>query len=227
MKKTFLYKVLPLVAVALVVFFFATSCEKEENKITIVQEPEIEEDLYMYWCGQYGDKKEYYEKIDSIYVITVHEPNNDLLASAKMATGHLYANCGISGTGLWMMVLTKTGEIDSMLTFLRSTGEDFGYCHLLKEAEPEEGVNINRWTTRQIFVSPKQDVDLVQLMDELKVPYIKDTFTGRGDGNSHIVYLGGEKDLSLYYSNRLYETGKVNYAQPNFWRKGNIMHKRN
>ena len=77
------------------------------------------------------------------------------------------------------------------------------------------------WTTRQIFVQTKQNVDVAQLLNDTKTPYFREEQFG-SDSNTHLVYLKGEKDLSLYYCNRLYETGKVHFAEPNFGQMGSF-----
>ena len=216
MKKIFL----PLFIVALFGLIAITSCKKEENTTNVVPPtpyPVLEDDDYEYMGS---GEKIYYDVIDSVFVITVHERNDSLFARAKRKMRHLYSIEITASTN--MMVYTSTGEIDSMLAYLKSTGEDFGYCHLLKERGSMD--DIRYWPCRQIFVNPKQNVEVAQLLDELEIPYFKEELFL--DGPTRLVYLKGEKDLSLYYSNRLFETGKVDFAEPNMGSLGSY-YKRN
>ena len=198
--------------------FIITSCEKEKSTNNVATPtpdplpPVIQDDDYVYTSS---GEKIYYDVLDSMFAVTTHSINDSLFIRAKQAKGHLYTCINTNYT--WMHINSATGEIDSMLAFLRETGEDFGYCHLLMERGSM--YDFRYWPTRQIFVKTKQNVDISQLLNDTKTPYLREEQFGY-DTNTHLVYLKGEKDLSLYYCNRLYETGNVDFAEPNFGQMG-------
>ncbi|MBR4198205.1 MAG: hypothetical protein IKQ94_05460 [Bacteroidales bacterium] len=226
MKKTYFSKALLLLAVAFIGLFFAISCEKEENKVSQSGVDEIlDDDYYFYTFKNWGDTfyKQEFNKYDTCFVITLHEPNNDLLAGAKMNVGHLYTKCHIV-LDRWLMVNSPTKEIDSMIAYLESTGEDFGYCNLMwrYKENGRPGEIVEAFNTRTISVKVKQGVNIDDLLHEMKVPYSHYDIDGH-DSNDFFIYLNCRRDISNYYCNRITETGKVYWAQPNHTLMGNFL----
>ena len=232
MKKTFLKKVLPLIAVALVVFFFATSCEKEENKITIAQEPEIEEDYWMYNTLGGIDT---FDIIDSMFFITLREPHSDLLAQAMMKYGHLYSKCWTGNRDMSLRIITPTLEIDSMLHFMRQSGVKFSYSRVYTARFPRDSTTWV-WSNGQIMVTPYDSLDnedcIAQTLHQYKVPFdsIAKVYVAGNYAGYYIVYLDLEKDLTNYYTNRLHEARCfkiVSYNHGFAWLKNHFLNSAN
>ena len=101
---------------------------------------------------------------------------------------------------------------DSISDFIANTNSNILYSELLLAAD-----STVLWGTNSIFVKVNHNVNIFDLLTDNTIPYANYEQFG-ADPDVYLIRLNSQKDQSIYFSNVLYETDNVVFAQPNFGR---------
>lgn len=147
--------------------------------------------------------KRFLKKQDSSFMISIHEgrENINLLKSL------------LNNSNSVCSVVTNTKVIfdgSSEVIYDCLKNSDFSFSNLLLSDD-----SVIHWLTNKLLIKVKQGVAIENLLKTHQIPFSNCKQFG-SDKNVFMVTLNDVEDKSITYSNILFESGQVLFAQPDF-----------
>ena len=168
------------------------------------------QDVFIY--NENGSKI-YFNKIDSIIIVNMNIPlnyQNIEIIKSKISSIPSEAE---EITPLSFKIKLTSVQKQNIISQLGSDTSKIYFSNMLIYSD-----STVQWESNKIFVQILPSVDLSSILNEYSIPYSNFIQFG-SDLNTYLVTLEGMENKSIEYSNILYESKKVVYAQPSFWRE--------
>ena len=171
------------------------------------------QDIFTY----YGETKHYFEETGALYA----KYKNNVSNSQKEQIISLLKRNNISvdsfeGNKIIRLYHTDNSALaKETITTLIDYNSAFDF---ISQELIYTGDNTIQFVGNSFFLSIKPTVSIDRLLDSLNVPYISyNRINPYNDREYYISYISNSHD-AFYYSNLIYESGMVYYAQPCFYR---------